>query len=241
MRIGRYQFSPKIIPTLATLVLLPVFIALGFWQLGRAEEKQQILDLNNKRQTMPVLELDRIPEDLSELEFRKLSISGRYLNDYQIYVDNKRFDGRIGYQIVTPLRLNNSDFVILVNRGWLASTGNREILPKIPQMTGQVQLTGTIKVRTRDIASIHDHNRLGEDWPALVLWPDPISLNKDIPGNVAPFVFLQDELPQDEFKRKWVLVSSLPEKSISYAVQWFSFAALLMIIYIIVNIKRINK
>ena len=241
MRMGKYQFKPKLVPTIGTILLLPVFISLGFWQLNRAEEKRQILDLQQKRLAMPVLPVKQLPDKLSDIEYRKLSIIGRFLNEYHIYIDNKIHSGQVGYQVITPLSLSGSDTVILVNRGWIKSTGDRRQLPKVAPVEGEVKILGTIKVRTKDIAGFSKHNRLGNEWPALVLWPDPEQLDQDIPGEVARFVLLQDKEPQDQFTREWVFINSSPEKSISYAMQWFSFAVLLMIIYLFVNIKRVEQ
>lgn len=242
MRIGHYQFSPARIPTLATILLLPVFISLGFWQLNRAEEKQAILDLRNERLALSEYNVDSIPANLGDIEYRKLSIKGRYLNQYQIYIDNKVHQGQVGYQIVTPLQLSGRDEVILVNRGWIKASGDRRRLPTIVNNDNEVTLKGTLKLNSKDIVTfLNDNNRLGTDWPALVRWVDPLALDKDIEGAVAPFLFLQDELPEDELKRQWHFINSSPEKSVSYAMQWFSFALLLLIIYVAVNLKRIKE
>jgi len=242
MRIGNYQFSPNWIPSILTVLLLPLFIALGFWQLSRAQEKQYTLDLQSERIALPEYKITTIPGNLSEIEYRKLSITGRYLNQYQIYVDNKVYKGQAGYYIVTPLRLSGRDDVILVNRGWIKATNSRQLLPTFSSTDEEVSLTGTAKINPKDIVTfLNDNNRLGEDWPALVRWIDPLALDKDIPGTVAHFLFLQDPADDEEFKRKWTFVNSSPDKSVSYAMQWFSFGILLVVIFLVVNIKRINK
>src|SRR5690625_517931 len=40
MRLGRYRFQPSLWPSLAVLLLLPLLLGLGFWQLDRAEQKR---------------------------------------------------------------------------------------------------------------------------------------------------------------------------------------------------------
>ncbi len=241
MRIGHYQFKPKWVPSILTILMLPILIALGFWQLSRAEEKQQILDQRNQRMALPKNVLTSIPKDLSEIEYRRLVIKGKYLNQYPIYIDNKVYQGQVGYQIVIPFMIAGSDELILVNRGWVKATESRSRLPVVPFIETEVTLNGQVKLNSKDVASLGSKNRLGNDWPALVRWVDPLALDKDIPGKVAPFVFLQDPEPIDELKREWVFINAPPEKSISYALQWFSLAGLLFIIYIVVNTKRIKN
>ena len=241
MRIGNYQFKPNWVPSIVTLLILPILIALGFWQLSRAEEKQQILEQRSERMALPEYFVKTIPAKLSELEYRKLVIKGRYLNQYQIYIDNKVHHGQVGYQIVIPLQITGTNELVLVNRGWLKATGSRSVLPVVSLIETEVMLSGIAKLNTRDVASLGSKNRLGTDWPALVRWVDPTTLDKVIPGKVAPFVFLQDPSEDDELKREWKFINSPPEKNMSYALQWFSLAGLLLMIYIVVNTKRINR
>ena len=241
MRIGNYKFSPKWIPSIITVLILPILIALGFWQLSRAEEKKYILEQQNASMALPEYFLDSIPADLSVIEYRKLVIKGRYLNQFPIYIDNKVYHGQVGYQIVVPLQLSGGSDVILVNRGWLKATESRSRLPVFKKIEHEVSLKGIAKLNPKDVASLGSKNRLGTNWPALVRWVDASALDKDIPGKVATFLFLQDPTAADELKREWKFINSPPEKNISYAIQWFSLAGLLFIIYIVANTRRLNK
>ena len=130
---------------------------------------------------------------------------------------------------------------MLVNRGWVKATESRSRLPTVSLVETELTLKGIAKLNPKDVASLGSQNRLGNDWPALVRWIDPDELNKVIAGKVAAFLFLQDSLPEDELKREWTFINSPPEKNMSYAMQWFTLAGLLLIIYIVVNTKRLNK
>ncbi|VAW99819.1 Cytochrome oxidase biogenesis protein Surf1, facilitates heme A insertion [hydrothermal vent metagenome] len=241
MRIGNYKFNPNWIPSTITVLILPILVALGFWQLSRAEEKRYMLEQRSERLALPEFMIESIPEDLSELEHRRLVVKGHYLNQYPIYIDNKVYQGQVGYQIVLPLQISDSEQVILINRGWLKATESRSRLPEFTKIKTEVLLNGVVKLNSKDVASLGSGNRLGNDWPALVRWIDPVELDRDIPGNIASLVFLQDPVPEDGLKREWKFINSPPEKNISYAMQWFSLAGLLLIIYIVVNTKRLSK
>ena len=78
MRIGRFDFSPGLWPTLATLAILPLLLGLGIWQLDRAAWKQSIIDtgLETARQSpQPLLD---VVEAGGVLDFRPVVARGRY-------------------------------------------------------------------------------------------------------------------------------------------------------------------
>jgi len=241
MRIGNYQFRPRIIPTLVTLVLLPVLISLGFWQLSRTEEKREILAQQQKMSQLPPMRITAENIEKTELEYRRLQITGRYLTKYQILIDNKVHQGQVGYYVVTPLQIDKTDSAVLVNRGWVKSTGRREVLPEIGTPDGLVTILGTAKFNPKDVVSFNDQNRLGKSWPALVRWIDISELDQDIPFKLKPYLLLQASEQNEDYVRNWTFVNSPPEKNMSYAVQWFSLATALLLIYIFVNTKRIRK
>jgi len=241
MRIGPFQFRPKIVPTLITLILLPILISLGFWQLSRTEEKQIILEEQALKLEMPALTITGKADSLEDIEYRKLMVTGRFLSDYHILVDNKVHQGQVGFYVVTPLQIEGTRVCVLVNRGWVKATDSRAVLPSITTPSERVAISGIAKLNTKDIVSFNDQNRLGEDWPALVRWLDIKELDKDIPYNLKPFVLMQTADSQGEYVRDWKQVNSPPEKNMSYAVQWFSLATALLLIFIFVNTKRTNK
>ncbi|MGD8926248.1 MAG: SURF1 family protein, partial [Thioalkalispiraceae bacterium] len=239
--IGHYQFTPKIIPTLVTLVLLPVLISLGIWQLHRADEKREILAKQEARHDMPPIDIDDKNETRDKLEFRRLQVVGKFLKEYLILVDNKVHQGQAGYYVVTPLRIKGTDTAVLVNRGWVKATNSREVLPDVSTPSDDLTIRGTAKYDTKDIFTFGDENRLGKDWPALVRWIDIKALARDIPYKLKPFLILQEPGATQEFVREWTFVNSSPDRNMSYAAQWFTLAAALLIIFFVVNTKRINR
>lgn len=241
MRIGPFQFQPKIVPTLITLVLLPVLISLGFWQVSRTEEKRAILEKQAEKLLLPPLHITGNAEPQENIVFRKLVVTGNYLADYQILVDNKVHKGQVGFYVVTPLLIEGTESTVLINRGWVKATASRDVLPSIETPAGNVTIHGIAKINTRDIVRFNDQNRLGTDWPALVLWPNIEELDEDIPYTLKPFLLLQASEPEEEYVRDWKLVNSPPEKNMSYAIQWFSLAIALLLIFVFVNTKRIKQ
>jgi len=227
------------VPTLLTLMILPVLIALGIWQLGRADEKRAILAERAAKEAMPALDVTAQSADHSnDIAYRQLRVSGTFDPRYRIYIDNKVHKGRVGYQIVEPLVFSDGETAVLVNRGWLAGTASRAQLPTVPEIDAPVTITGIAKIKTRDVASFGAGNRSGENWPALVRWVDIGELQQSIPYKLKNFLLLQTNPVEDGLIREWEFVSSPPEKNQSYAMQWFTMAVALILIYLVVNLKR---
>ena len=133
------------IPSLVTLLILPVLLWLGFWQLDRAEQKQQLLHKFEAQQDAPLIALQTLDkQQLLDYRFRQVSAGGTYDAEQQILLDNQVVQGRAGFHVFTPLRLQASSAAILVNRGWVPLGASREELPEIALQQNQVELIGRL-------------------------------------------------------------------------------------------------
>ena len=85
MRIGSYDFRPSLWPSLVTLVLLPILIGLGKWQLDRAAWKQALIDAHAERIAEPARPLgDVLAEPPAERKYRQIPACGGYLCGCQL-------------------------------------------------------------------------------------------------------------------------------------------------------------
>ena len=241
MRIGNYQFKPRLIPTLMFVLLLPLLLRLGFWQLARADEKRMIIATQTTKLALPPRVIDGVITPADNFQYRRLKVSGRFLTRYQVFIDNKVHQGKAGYDVVTPLQISNSKQVVLVDRGWVPLGDSREKLPHIDTPEQDVTLVGIAKYHPKDVLSFGAGNRSNQGWPAVVRWVDIKELQAETGLDLLPFLLLQDPASQYGFVRDWKFVNMPPEKHISYAVQWFAMAAALLVIYLVVNLKRINR
>ena len=241
MRIGNYQFKPGLVPTVLVVLLLPVLLRLGFWQLARADEKRAILAEQQAKLALPAKNIDQHYSDSENLEYRRLAVRGTFLNKYQIFIDNKIHQGAAGYDVVTPLRITNTDKYILVDRGWVPLGASRAVLPDIDTPEQEVSLLGLAKYNPKDVVAFGEGNRSNQGWPAVVRWIDIPALHSETKLDLLPFLFLLDPDSPYGFVREWKFINMPPEKHVSYAVQWFGMAIALLIIYLVVNFKRSNE
>lgn len=176
-----------------------------------------------------------------ELEYRRVFVRGTFDDDHQILIDNKIHKGRVGYYVITPLKMVDSDQYVLINRGWLPAGKTRSELPDIKVTNRHVTIHGVLVKARRDIVMISDVNRDNSGWPARLQWLDIKEFVKDTKFNVYPFALLMDADAPHGYVREWGKAKLDPDKNTAYAMQWFSFAILLMIIYVVVNFKKVTE
>lgn len=241
MQIGNKRFKPGIIPTIVTLLILPVLLRLGFWQLERAEEKRELIALfKQQNESGPLLINDALKLD-EKLNYRSAIVEGNYDTQKQIFIDNKINQGKTGVYVMTPLKIKNSQYSILVNRGWVPMNVNRLVLPEVNTPLKSLKISGKIKTLTKKPFMVGDKFQSNEGWPALMQWINFEEIENKSGLRLLPYIFLLDEKEKNGYVRNWKPVVMLPEKSLSYAVQWFSLALALVIIYIVVNLKNIKS
>lgn len=141
------KFKPGLVPTLVTIILIPVFIRLGYWQLDRAEQKRHMQQSYEQRTRLPSFRLEKRVDAKDELEYRRVYVRGVFDEKHQVFVDNKVHKGKVGYYVVTPLRMTGSDKYVLINRGWVPAGVYRHELPDISVTSKMVTIHGVLVSR----------------------------------------------------------------------------------------------
>ncbi len=246
MKLGNdYQFSPKLIPTLIMMIIFPLFIALGIWQLNRAEEKRQIDQGIHDAQKMIALNLNTSNKaSLTDLVYRKTSLSGHYDHQHQFLLDNRTHLGKPGYHVLTPLLLSNQvkPTAVLINRGWIPYSGTRDNIPDINVDNKTRTLLGVIKRPGKSIVLEKDPIEASkpQHYPLLI---QAITLNKlanQLHVRLLPIIIELDKNQKDGFVRDWQPYYGSVAKHNAYALQWFVMAAILLFLYAKLNTKKMS-
>ena len=138
----RWSFRPSLATTLATVLLLPLLLALGGWQLQRGAQKATLQAQWTAQAALPPLHIgpgDR--PDLRAAPGRRLLVRGEWDTRRQILLDNQVVDGLAGYQVYTPLHLADGH-AVLVNRGWLPGGARRDAAPDVQLVARAVLVAG---------------------------------------------------------------------------------------------------
>jgi surfeit locus 1 family protein len=188
-------------------------ILLGNWQAERAAQKRA-----------------------AGAALEQVALRGEFLPKYTVYLDNKVHRGRPGYQIVQPLRLAGGANV-LVNRGWIAAGATRDRLPEVRTPAGEIALSG---VR---LAHFPQAYAPGGAVPEGRVWQNATRERFAAWSGLAlePYVVEQHSAADDGLVRDWPRAESGAEKNDSYALQWYSLAALSVILFLFLNVRRGKK
>lgn len=240
LRVGQKVFAPSVLATILTLLLLPVFIALGCWQLRRADEKRELIHLAEVGQS----QLTELNTDNANqlLRYQHVKVEGVFDVQHHVLLDNMPSSrGLPGYRVWTLLKKNN--LMIIVDRGWIPhdAVNNDQPMALIDVNDKSRVVTGVLDELPRP--GIRAGNAgIGNRWPQLLNYPQYDELKSLYGSSLQPRIILMDPDNEDGFERKWQIKKGLtPERHIAYAVQWFGFAITLIIIYIAVNLKQKSK
>ena len=238
MMIGRRRFEPAWWSVALTVAGVSLFVALGMWQLERAAYKEAIELKFEQRLKEPYHALLSI-DDMADIEYRKLLLRGRYDNAHSMLVDNQLHQGRAGYYVVTPLHLADSDQVILVNRGWAGWGASRDVLAPIADPVSAGGVAG-IAYFPSEPALQMGGVQLSGNWPLLIPYIDINALQTAFEGRLLPLVLWLAPEQKGDYVRDWNPVWMRPEKSRAYATQWFAFAAVALVFFVILNLRKIE-
>ncbi|ACV27744.1 SURF1 family protein [Kangiella koreensis] len=243
--IGGRLFAPSLIPTIAFLLLLPVLLRLGVWQLDRAQEKRELIASLEAKSSQQSISLEQALQ-LEKPDQTKVMVAGQPVNDVHLVVDNQKHDGRLGYEVYGLWQTEsgsqgNPEEYILVSRGWLPRQDFYQKVPNIPKFTDN-KLSGQLyfsKGSNQVVAQNAQWQKFDDAWLIGQFDLETIAEKAgEIGYYTAPFVVRQQADSSSPFVRQWELVASPPEKHIAYAVQWFGMALVLIILFIVLNLKR---
>ncbi len=228
----RYQFKPRLLPSLAVVILLPLLLSLGFWQLGRMDEKQDIIDAmaaGNSGEALVLGSIDR-PYDYSRFKVR-----GKFLPEFSILLEHQMHNGQVGYHVLTPLAIPGDESWLLVNRGWV-STDN--VLKSREPSDKTLDLSGLVYYPSENRFILGENFSKTSAGQIKIQRMDFAVLEQTLHHSLYPFVLLLDPQAPAGFVRDWEIKTMPPSKHLGYAVQWFALAGTLLALYIILNLKR---
>ncbi|HEC28759.1 MAG TPA: SURF1 family protein [Gammaproteobacteria bacterium] len=246
IQIGKFTFVPKAGFTILMLALVALGISLGNWQLERRAGKLAIQKLrgDNSRQKPVSLKVSDTKKDL--VLYRNVEVEGYFVLDKQLLLENQMQAGVLGYHVFTPLRIKDSDSFVLVNRGWVAQGNDRRVLPKLAGPVTSVIIQGRVENVPGIGIKLGEPGAAGKQWPKRVIYIELPWLEKQMGLKLFPYVVYQTMGKDYGLIRDWKVKFAskqrmTPEKHMGYAVQWFSLAALAVIMYLVLSFRKTGK
>jgi surfeit locus 1 family protein len=215
--------------SVATLIGVSVALALGFWQLSRAAEKQALQGLIDGRQELAVLDARALANAVggSDILYRSARLRGTWLAEHTVFLDNRQMNGIAGFFVLTPLRLEGSDAAVVVQRGWVQrSFVDRAQVPSVPTPAGLVQVTGRIAPPP---SKLYEFEAVSGGVIRQNLDLDNFSRELGMP--LVAVSVQQLGAAGDGLARDWPRVNTGVDKHYGYAFQWFALGGLIAFLY----------
>ena len=223
----------KAITVVLYVCALALLLSLGTWQVKRAQQKATLLTLADSKDKEPQL-IQQAPSDWNALNYQPVRLQGQWLPEQSFLLDNRVYQRQVGYELLTPFRLENGSLV-MVNRGWQPKQGAAVDLAERGE-----SVSGVVYLPTRGYA-IGDAISDTSQWPAVSLYLDMDAFAARLGQSLEPVVLVIDKNDSNALIPIWTPVVSGPERHWGYAAQWFGLALVLMIFGVIWTRKSRRK
>lgn len=227
--------TKRLVATVSALLVIAIGCAAGIWQLSRANTKIALAAALLARQQMPILNANAGSWTLEEASERRMIVRGRFMPEGAIWLDNRPKPispngvntPQSGFYLMMPLRLENRDEVLWINRGWAPrNNDNRETLPSVKTPSDIVNVEGIVFSNPGRVYELGDGKPSGDiDKPKIEQNFD-LQAEGNLRGwNQVPFILREEDVGnEDGLLRAWPPLTAGVDRHYAYAFQWFALA-----------------
>jgi len=248
------RFSFKLVPFIVTVAVVAAGLALGNWQRHRAEATGLVRDASVilTRSLAASSDAAGLHESAGQpaqaapppVEFRRVRVSGQFVRDWPVYLDNRPHQGRAGFYLLMPFAIAGSNMHVLVARGWLPrDPQQRDKLPAVATPRGTVTLEGSARLSAGHVMQLGSAPALKAG--AIVQNADPAQVAAASGLAMQPFLIEQGgaAVPGDEpqLVRDWPAPELGVDKHRGYAFQWYALAAMAVLFFVFTGLRKSGK
>lgn len=220
---------------LLPVLLIPLLISLGVWQLERAEHKRMLESTWQARSQLPAQALYQL-ENQQDLAYRRVQLHGRFDAEHTLLLDNRVRDGHPGVEVLQPFYDQQSGLWVLINRGWQRWRDRHE-LPRVHTPDAPLSLTAWVYQSTEQPLQLGIAEQAG--WPHVTTISDPAALWAQL-GRAGFAWELRLSPGPAALDTRWPTINMSPAKHTAYAWQWFALALALLCLSVHqwINLRR---
>ena len=228
------------IVTIAAILGVSITARLGAWQLSRAAEKvalQTALDTRGHLAPLGNADLARETGQADGQHYRPAVLRGQWVGGHTVFLENRQMNGRPGFFVVTPLRLDGRGDAVLVQRGWAPrDIRDRTLLPRVDEPAGTIEVHGLIAPPPSRLFEFS-----ATQGGAIRQNLDLAAFSAEIHLPLAPVSVQQNDSAAtagDALLRQWPHPAVDVHKHYGYAFQWFAMSALMAGLYVWFQLVR---
>ena len=207
----------KLLFSVFVYFIILTLLSLGFWQIYRLNWKLELIEqIENSLKNDPV--------ELSNIEkknYLRIKTSGDIDFDKQIYLYNLNDVGKPGFEVVSPIKIGDENY--LMNRGWIPF--EKKGLPEI-NLVDQNQIVGTLMLQAKS-SSFKPENDIKKNYWFTLNREDILKFTG---RNFSDYViYLNGEY---KIPKPRVITAKISNNHKKYAITWFSMAISILLIYL---------
>ena len=231
----RKKFNPGVRITIFFIIFAVVFFSLGIWQIERGQTKTQIMsEFENKLTKEPIY------LNAESKKWDRVLVSGKWENKKQLLIDNVIHQGIAGYKVLTPLRIDETNKLILVDRGWIKQNKFRDQLPDIQIPDDFESVSGTLE--QPELGLVLSDELISNNWPKISQTKNVEVISKAYTEEIFPMILLADPLLKNSLEYIKITPTNMtPIKHYGYSSQWFLMFIVLCFMYIWYGLSRNAK
>ncbi len=239
---GKRRFRPTFWATVCAVPALIILLGLGTWQVQRLHWKEGEIAKRQERSEGPAIALPAAFPDPAAVEFTRVALSGSFLHDQEFYLGARTEKGRVGYNVVTPFQLDDGR-ILLVNRGWVPETFRDPASRAEGQLAGPLEIEALLRTDGwKGVEFAKPPNKPEERfyfWLDLPVMAEGVSGEGVSAGSVITDIYADavvSDIPGDMPLGGQTRIT-LKNDHLEYAITWYSFALILMVIYFLFHYR----
>ena len=229
------KFNPGKRITIFFVFFAFLFFSLGLWQIERGQAKTNLLDDFEKK----ILEKPSYINQKSQ-KWDRVYVEGKWDSSKQVLIDNVIRRGVAGYKVLTPLRIKETDQLILVDRGWIKQNTFRDQLPDIKLIQIDEVVSGILEIP--ELGLVLSDDLVSKEWPKISQTKNLGVIKNEYDENIFPMILLADPTLKNSLEYIKITPTNMtPIKHYGYSAQWFLMFLVLCFMYVWYGYKRNAK
>lgn len=237
LKLAGFHFNPGIVSSIVTAALLYTMVSLGLWQAERADFKNTLQHNISERKNLSPAGLEELPPTNDGRRFHPVKIFGEFDEQHSFLLDNITYNGKVGYHVYTPVKINNSR-AVLVSRGFVIQGKTREHLPEVNAPIGEIEIEGLLDLPPSRTLLLAENVQEKSRWPVVLQYIDLAEISQILGYELYDMVLWLNPDEEGSFEYDLPVLNLNAAKNSGYAFQWFALSIALLIIYLVVNTKR---
>lgn len=248
-KVNSFLLSWRLPWVIFTLVVFAGLLKLSAWQYQRGAEKDHRLNrieqlseqkaftlgslkqltkqnsklLSKQQHSANQKTNNELQNTLNTINDLPVTLTGYFDNTVKLLLDNQSNQGQLGYKVLQVFFDQSSGQYVLVNLGWIKGSIDRNFIPEVASIEGELTLNGHVRIIEKGIV-LAEQQLTMQHTPIRIQEIDIAKISQLINLDLLPFVVFLDTKEEVGYKKNWQPVVMPPEKHRGYAFQWLTLA-----------------